>query len=127
MAFVVSATGRVAAFAGAQCAVLLIVEPLASLRAGFWLSFSAVAVLYLQWPLGAWGWQAMWLRPHGLIALGLFPMLWDTRSAHQPDRAAGQSDSRPLDQPGSAANSFAVTCCCLCPGWGKTCCGCQVA
>ena len=57
---------------------VLIVEPLASLRAGFWLSFSAVAVLLFTFSgrLGAWGWQAMWLRPHGLIALGLFPMLW---------------------------------------------------
>ena len=57
---------------------VLIVEPLASLRAGFWLSFSAVAVLLFTFSgrLGAWGWRAMWLRPQGLIALGLFPMLW---------------------------------------------------
>ena len=57
---------------------VLIVEPLASLRAGFWLSFSAVAVLLFTFSgrLGAWGWRTMWLRPQGLIALGLFPMLW---------------------------------------------------
>ena len=57
---------------------VLIVEPLASLRAGFWLSFGAVAVLIFTFSgrLGAWGWRAMWLRPQGLIALGLFPVLW---------------------------------------------------
>ena len=57
---------------------VLIVEPLASLRAGLWLSFSAVAVLLFTFSgrLGAWGWRAMWLRPQGLIALGLFPVLW---------------------------------------------------
>ena len=57
---------------------VLIIEPLASLRAGLWLSFSAVAVLLFTFSgrLGAWGWRAMWLRPQGLIALGLFPVLW---------------------------------------------------
>ena len=57
---------------------VLIVEPLASLMPGFWLSFSAVAVLIFTFGgrLGAWGWRAAWLRPHGLIALGLFPMMW---------------------------------------------------
>ncbi|MEC4169038.1 MULTISPECIES: DNA internalization-related competence protein ComEC/Rec2 [unclassified Pseudomonas] len=57
---------------------VLIVELLASLMPGFWLSFSAVAVLIFTFGgrLGAWGWRAAWLRPHGLIALGLFPMMW---------------------------------------------------
>ena len=57
---------------------VLILEPLASLLPGFWLSFAAVAVLILTFSgrLGAWGWQAAWLRPQGLIALGLLPMLW---------------------------------------------------
>ncbi|KOX64315.1 competence protein ComEC [Pseudomonas psychrophila] len=57
---------------------VLIVEPLASLMPGFWLSFSAVAVLIYTFSgrLGAWDWRGVWLRPHGLIALGLFPMLW---------------------------------------------------
>lgn len=57
---------------------VLIVEPLASLRPGFWLSFAAVAVLIFTFSarLGPWSWRAAWLRPQGLIALGLFPMLW---------------------------------------------------
>lgn len=56
---------------------VLIVEPLASLQAGFWLSFAAVAVLLFAFSgrLGPWrGWQ-LWVRPQGLIAIGLFPAL----------------------------------------------------
>lgn len=57
---------------------VLIIEPLASLLPGFWLSFAAVAVLIFTFSarLGPWGWRAAWLRPQGLIALGLFPVLW---------------------------------------------------
>ena len=57
---------------------VLIAEPLASLMPGFWLSFAAVAVLIFTFGgrLGPWGWKAVWLRPQGLIAVGLFPMLW---------------------------------------------------
>ena len=57
---------------------VLIFEPLASLRPGFWLSFCAVGVLVFTFGarLGAWSWQSAWVRPQGLIALGLFPMLW---------------------------------------------------
>lgn len=57
---------------------VLIIEPLASLMAGFWLSFAAVAVLIFTFSsrLGPWSWRAAWLRPQGLIAIGLFPMLW---------------------------------------------------
>lgn len=57
---------------------VLMVDPLASLRPGLWLSFGAVAVLIFTFSarLGAWGWRAAWLRPQGLIALGLFPLLW---------------------------------------------------
>ncbi len=57
---------------------VLLVEPLASLRPGLWLSFAAVAVLIFTFSarLGAWSWRAAWLRPQGLIALGLFPLLW---------------------------------------------------
>lgn len=57
---------------------VLIIEPLASLMPGFWLSFGAVAVLIFTFGarLGPWGWRAAWLRPQVLIALGLFPLLW---------------------------------------------------
>ncbi|WP_455825376.1 DNA internalization-related competence protein ComEC/Rec2 [Pseudomonas graminis] len=56
---------------------VLILEPLASLQPGFWLSFAAVAVLVLAFAgrLGPWSvWQA-WTRPQWLIAIGLFPIL----------------------------------------------------
>ncbi len=56
---------------------VLILEPLASLQPGFWLSFTAVAVLILAFGgrLGPWGvWQA-WTRPQWLIAIGLLPVL----------------------------------------------------
>ncbi|UFH50215.1 DNA internalization-related competence protein ComEC/Rec2 [Pseudomonas sp. KNUC1026] len=61
---------------GALCGVLL-AEPLASLRQGFWLSFAAVAILLLGFSgrLGGWPlWQA-WLRPQWLTAIGLAPWL----------------------------------------------------
>ncbi len=56
---------------------VLVLEPLASLQPGFWLSFAAVAVLILALGgrLGPWSvWQA-WTRPQWLIAIGLFPVL----------------------------------------------------
>ncbi|MTD21928.1 DNA internalization-related competence protein ComEC/Rec2 [Pseudomonas sp. CCM 7891] len=56
---------------------VLILEPLASLQPGFWLSFAAVAVLILVFSgrLGPWSpWQA-WTRAQWLIAIGLFPIL----------------------------------------------------
>ncbi|MGO2489313.1 MAG: DNA internalization-related competence protein ComEC/Rec2 [Pseudomonas taetrolens] len=57
---------------------VLIIEPLASLRPGFWLSFTAVAVLIFTFGarLGPWNWQAAWVRPQVLISVGLFPVLW---------------------------------------------------
>lgn len=56
---------------------VLLLEPLASLQPGFWLSFAAVAILVLTFGgrLGPWSvWQA-WTRPQWLIAIGLFPLL----------------------------------------------------
>ncbi|AZE89868.1 DNA internalization-related competence protein ComEC/Rec2 [Pseudomonas orientalis] len=56
---------------------VLLLEPLASLQPGFWLSFAAVAILVLTFGarLGPWSvWQA-WTRPQWLIAIGLFPVL----------------------------------------------------
>ncbi|WP_248919245.1 DNA internalization-related competence protein ComEC/Rec2 [Pseudomonas entomophila] len=56
---------------------VLLVEPLASLLPGFWLSFAAVAVLVLCFSarLGAWRpWQA-WTRAQWVIAVGLLPVL----------------------------------------------------
>lgn len=56
---------------------VLLLEPLASLQPGFWLSFAAVAVLILAFGgrLGAWGFWRTWSRAQWLIALGLFPLL----------------------------------------------------
>lgn len=69
--------GLWAPFAAAFVLVLL-AEPLVSLQPGFWLSFSAVAVLILVFGgrLGKWpAWRA-WTRAQGCIAIGLLaPML----------------------------------------------------
>lgn len=56
---------------------VLILEPLASLQPGFWLSFAAVAVLILAFAgrLGPWSVWQVWTRPQWLIAIGLFPVL----------------------------------------------------
>ncbi|TFY86720.1 DNA internalization-related competence protein ComEC/Rec2 [Pseudomonas kairouanensis] len=56
---------------------VLILEPLASLQPGFWLSFAAVAVLILAFGgrLGPWSLWQVWTRPQWLIAIGLFPVL----------------------------------------------------
>lgn len=57
--------------------MVLIAEPLISLRPGFWLSFVAVAILMLIFGgrLGAWSWLQSWSRAQWLIALGLLPVL----------------------------------------------------
>lgn len=56
---------------------VLLVEPLASLLPGFWLSFSAVAVLILIFSgrLGAWSAWLAWGRAQWFIAIGLLPVL----------------------------------------------------
>ena len=56
---------------------VLLLDPLASLRPGFWLSFAAVAVLIFTFGgrLGAWRWWQTWTRAQWLIAIGLGPVL----------------------------------------------------
>jgi competence protein ComEC len=56
---------------------LLLAEPLASLQAGFWLSFAAVALLALVFAgrLGAWPWWHAWWRAQWSMGLGLLPLL----------------------------------------------------
>jgi len=57
--------------------MVLLVDPLVSLMAGFWLSFAAVAVLMLVFSgrLGAWPWWRAWTRAQWLMAVGLLPVL----------------------------------------------------
>lgn len=57
--------------------VVLIFEPLVSLQPGFWLSYTAVAILILIFGgrLGAWRWWQSWTRAQCLIAVGLLPVL----------------------------------------------------
>jgi len=56
---------------------VLLVEPLASLQPGFWLSFAAVAILALVFSgrLGAWQWWRTWGRAQWTMAVGLLPLL----------------------------------------------------
>ncbi|MGF6089353.1 DNA internalization-related competence protein ComEC/Rec2 [Pseudomonas sp. 18173] len=56
---------------------ILLLEPLASLQPGFWLSFAAVAILIFTFGgrLGAWRWWQAWTRAQWLIAIGLCPLL----------------------------------------------------
>ncbi|KAF1025231.1 MAG: ComE operon protein 3 [Pseudomonas sp.] len=56
---------------------VLVLEPLASLQPGFWLSFAAVGVLILAFSgrLGPWSAWLAWTRAQWLIAIGLLPVL----------------------------------------------------
>ncbi|WP_426136701.1 DNA internalization-related competence protein ComEC/Rec2 [Pseudomonas sp. PWP3-1b2] len=56
---------------------VLMLEPLASLQPGFWLSFAAVAILIVAFGgrLGPWSVWQVWTRPQWLIAVGMFPVL----------------------------------------------------
>jgi competence protein ComEC len=57
---------------------VLLLDPLASLQPGFWLSFAAVAVLIFTFGgrLGPWRWWQTWTRAQWLIAIGLLPLLF---------------------------------------------------
>ncbi|WP_191485090.1 DNA internalization-related competence protein ComEC/Rec2 [Pseudomonas sp. FEN] len=57
--------------------LVLLSDPLASLQAGLWLSFAAVAVLIFTFSarLGAWSLWQTWSRAQWVIACGLFPGL----------------------------------------------------
>ena len=57
--------------------MVLLLAPLASLQAGFWLSFGSVALLILIFAgrLGAWPWWRALGRVQWAMALGLLPML----------------------------------------------------
>ncbi|BBP66339.1 DNA internalization-related competence protein ComEC/Rec2 [Pseudomonas sp. Cab53] len=56
---------------------VLLFDPLACLRPGFWLSFAAVAILMFTFGgrLGPWRWWQTWTRAQWLVALGLCPLL----------------------------------------------------
>ena len=58
-------------------AAVLLIDPMAVLQAGFWLSFGAVALLLygMGWRPRQRGWWWHWGRAQWLIALGLFPLL----------------------------------------------------
>lgn len=57
--------------------LVLILEPLAALQPGFWLSFVAVALLTLIFGgrLGRWGWWQGLTRAQWTMAVGLLPMM----------------------------------------------------
>lgn len=57
--------------------IVLLLDPLAALQAGFWLSFSAVALLALAFAgrLGAWAWWQSLPRAQWAMTLGLLPVL----------------------------------------------------
>jgi competence protein ComEC len=56
---------------------VLLLEPLASLQPGFWLSFAAVLLLILLFSgrLGVWPWWSTLLRAQWAMAIGLLPVL----------------------------------------------------
>jgi len=57
--------------------IVLLAEPLVSLQPGFWLSFSAVAVLILAFAgrLGRLRWWQAWGRAQWCVAIGLLPAM----------------------------------------------------
>ncbi|WP_220814796.1 DNA internalization-related competence protein ComEC/Rec2 [Pseudomonas paralcaligenes] len=63
---------------GLAFVLVLLVEPLAVLQAGFWLSFGAVAVLAWVFGgrLGHWPWWRVWWRAQWTLALGLLPLFF---------------------------------------------------
>lgn len=78
--------------------LVLLVEPLASLQAGFWLSFLAVALLLWLFAgrLGRWRWWAAWS-----VALGMLGALCWLAPAGLPLRALGAALLLPALLPSS--------------------------
>jgi competence protein ComEC len=87
---------------------VLLLDPLASLQPGFWLSFAAVAVLIITFSgrLGPWRWWQTWTRAQWLIAIGL-GRFTGAGVADQSQWTAGQLAGRALDQPAGVATCFA--------------------
>jgi competence protein ComEC len=72
-------SGRLTSASGVLCAALLavvVIDPWAVLAAGFWLSFSAVALILLVATnrIGGLHWLPAWARVQGAITLGLTPL-----------------------------------------------------
>ncbi|WP_160287710.1 DNA internalization-related competence protein ComEC/Rec2 [Pseudomonas knackmussii] len=82
----------------AALVLVLLIDPLASLSPGFWLSFAAVAWLIFGFAgrLGRWRWWLTWVRAQWLMSLGLAPMLFAL--------------ALPLSFTGALANLLAVPC-----------------
>lgn len=89
----------------ATLVLVLLVEPLASLQAGFWLSFLAVALLLWLFAgrLGRWRWWAAW----GAGAVGDGAGAGDAAAgagpAVEPERSAGQPAGGALDRTAGSA------------------------
>ena len=57
--------------------IVVVVDPMAVISAGFWLSFGAVALLtgFVTQPHGRFGWFAAWSRAQWVLFVGLAPLL----------------------------------------------------
>ncbi len=88
----------------ATLVLVLLVEPLASLQAGFWLSFLAVALLLWLFAgrLGRWRWWAAWGGRSGDGA-GAGDAAAGAGPAVEPERSAGQPAGGALDRTAGSA------------------------
>jgi competence protein ComEC len=75
LAFVLDRAQSASRILAIALAVVLVIDPWAPLSAGFWLSFSAVAILfYAATRAQAEGWVIAWLRAQWTITIGLVPL-----------------------------------------------------